>query len=387
MLWLVLCALNVTFRPEYLVGPGGMWIILLFVVCFGLGSVVSKALAINYEYSNTAASIEYFPYLRIITLVLALIGSLAVVLIIVDHFDNIKTLDLSDAIRYVAQTESGRRYHGIKRPMSFSLLNAALFSSTLFGGLLFSEQRPKSKTLAFLPIVIAIIYSIVTTAKAGAIQSGIMWLSAYISGTLYFQDRKNEEREKRNIYLLIGILVLSSIILMLTQPLRYGNSSSFELLWNGFESYILGGLPPFTSWAHSTMLLNLSPDLGKWTFPGLFEVLGIGKRLPGIYGDAFVIGHYNSNLYSAFRGLIQDFTLPGALILTFGLGIVTDRSYRSVQNHRDWSIGILAASYSFLLWSPIISLFVYNAVLIATLLFFSYTLGVAAMHRKNHLSR
>lgn len=184
ILWLALCALNVTFRPNYLVGPGGIWMILLFVICFGLGAEVSRIRGQDCNHAQAFRPLDFFPFLRIITLALALIGSLAVILIIVEHFDTIKNMNFWDALRHIAHSESVRRYSGFKRPMAFSLLNAALYSSTLFGGLLFSEQRPKSKILAFLPIVIAIIYSIVTTAKAGAIQSGIMWLSAYISGTL-----------------------------------------------------------------------------------------------------------------------------------------------------------------------------------------------------------
>jgi len=79
-----------------------------------------------------------------------------------------------------------------------------------------------------------------------------------------------------------------------------------------------------------------------------------------------------SNLYSAFRGLIQDFTFPGAILLTVTTGAIANLAYRSVKAGNIATLGILAGIYSFVFWSPIVSLFVYNAILFAAILFAFY---------------
>jgi oligosaccharide repeat unit polymerase len=305
----------------------------------------------------------------------ALIGFCAVLVIIAEHFDRVKNLEFLDGWRKIAQAENDMRYQASRRPMPFSLLNAALYSSALFGGLLFSEQRFGSKILAMLPITISVIYSIVTTAKASAIQSFVMWFSAYISGTLYFVDIRNDTGRRPELVFMACVGFLASIILLLTQSFRYGVTIATycATIGNIFESYILAGLPPFVSWVHNTSIMSLSQDMGKWTFPGLFELAGFDKRIPGIYSDVFTLDRYSSNLYTVFRGLILDFGLPASLIMTFILGIVADRAYRSVARHKATYIGILSGLYSLLLWSPIISLFVYNAVLAAVIIFAFYT--------------
>ena len=52
-------------------------------------------------------------------------------------------------------------------------------------------------------------------------------------------------------------------------------------------------------------------------------MLGLGHRIPGLFENVvdLVIGE-TSNIYTAFRPLIQDFTIPGALAVLALLGVL-----------------------------------------------------------------
>ena len=56
--------------------------------------------------------------------------------------------------------------------------------------------------------------------------------------------------------------------------------------------------------------------MGAYTFAGVFDLLGIKQRQIGVYEQYETLaGGEDTNIYTLLRGLIQDFTLPGAMPL------------------------------------------------------------------------
>jgi len=70
-------------------------------------------------------------------------------------------------------------------------------------------------------------------------------------------------------------------------------------------------------------------------------------------------------VYTLFRGLIQDFTLPGASLFGVLLGIVAGAAARSRSANHGRNVLVLAGYYSLILFSPVISLFTYNGLILA----------------------
>src|SRR5262249_22704706 len=75
-----------------------------------------------------------------------------------------------------------------------------------------------------------------------------------------------------------------------------------------------------------------------------------------------------SNIFTAFRGLLQDFTFPGAVLLSFVSGMVAAVAYGKTVAGSMRYIPLLAGYYAFVLWSPIVSILNYNSVLLALLM-------------------
>src|SRR6185369_2865976 len=166
----------------------------------------------------------------------------------------------------------------------------------------------------------------------------------------------------------LGLIALVVMVLLASLVLRYGGAAGVDLalIAERSGSYAIGPVYAFSAWVSTGGLAVSEAGFGRYSIAGIFELLGIGRRVSGFY-EYIVINDATaeSNIFSAFRGLIQDFYLPGALFLLFLLGILAQllisRRASSATSYAA-SIGLLSAIYLFVGWSPIISIFNYNGV-------------------------
>src|SRR6266850_1380359 len=170
------------------------------------------------------------------------------------------------------------------------------------------------------------------------------------------------------------------VAFVLVQMVRYAGWSSgqplavIQLLW--LDSFPYLGV--FSSWFQSNALsTSLHPALGQYTFAGVFEVLHIHTRVAGVYTEQVSIGGSTYNIYTAFRGLIEDFTVPGALLFLALVGFGAELAYRHVQSGDLLYVGLLAAFYAATLWSFVVNIFIYNSIVLAFVVLIGY-LAVAS---------
>jgi hypothetical protein len=99
---------------------------------------------------------------------------------------------------------------------------------------------------------------------------------------------------------------------------------------------------------------------------GSFDRLGIKQREIGVYDEYLVLrGGEEINIYTAFRGLIQDLTPVGAVLLAIVMGLVAGATSRSGLKHHPISLLVLAGYYACIIFSPNTSLFTYNGLILA----------------------
>lgn len=106
--------------------------------------------------------------------------------------------------------------------------------------------------------------------------------------------------------------------------------------------------------------------MGQYTFRSLFVLLRLTHARAGVY-DTFVpiTGDETSNIHTAFRGLIEDFTIIGTYVILFVLGLLSKLFYNKVKEGNLVYIAFILPIYSFILWSPIYSVFAYNSLILA----------------------
>jgi len=146
-------------------------------------------------------------------------------------------------------------------------------------------------------------------------------------------------------------------------------ASVVGLLW--LDSFPYMGV--FSSWLQGHALsVNTHPTLGQYTFAGAFDLLHIHTRVAGLYTDQVQIDGAGYNIYTAFRGLIEDFTVPGALLFLALVGFGAQIAYLRAKSGDFLSVGILAAFYAATLWSFVVDVFIYNTIVLAFLVLIGY---------------
>ena len=203
----------------------------------------------------------------------------------------------------------------------------------------------------------------------------VYWLSSYWGMKIFINGSAGPLFTKR--FILLVPLVGCAAFLAFSMVLLARHGLSLDLLapiiWPRFRGDIVGHLVAFGEWLKSRKYINLDPTFGAITFGGIFEALGIRMRVLGIYEDVIDIGTEefatDTNIYTVFRGLIEDFTLPGTLVMLFAIGLVAGHGYRMAAGRAVVGIPFLVSFYWFALWSPIAAVTTYNTLIVAYLIF------------------
>ncbi len=158
---------------------------------------------------------------------------------------------------------------------------------------------------------------------------------------------------------IFSFLVFSWIFL---QWLRGGADSNFLLypLMNTIKSAVLGSTTVFTTWLQNYKQHSLA--FGLYTFAGPMDIIGLNERQLGFYTEFVSLPNGYSNIYTAFRGLIHDFTLTGSIFICFFIGILSQLSYQRCRDGNIIWIIPLSIFFAFTLFSPFISIFSSNSV-------------------------
>jgi len=132
------------------------------------------------------------------------------------------------------------------------------------------------------------------------------------------------------------------------------------------ENYIFGSPAAFADWfGHAD---PGPPEWGARTFAGEFDLLGLKTRIAGRYLETSnIVGTESTNVYTLFRGLVEDFTPAGAVLVSVFAGWIAGFLYRwrVADSLVPW-LG-MSAFYAAFLYSPIVSFFSFNGPTLAWL--------------------
>jgi hypothetical protein len=114
---------------------------------------------------------------------------------------------------------------------------------------------------------------------------------------------------------------------------------------------------------------------GSLSFSGPFDALGLATRNAGVFDRSVMVHGRWTNIYTAFRYLVQDFSLVGPFLLACWLVVVdaTLRTLGSTALARQLAGFVIFAA----LMSGNVTPFVHNSVALAVFLSLASTLSVA----------
>ena len=109
---------------------------------------------------------------------------------------------------------------------------------------------------------------------------------------------------------------------------------------------------------------------GLYTFAGPADLFGLRERPLGFYTDVVALHHSYTNIFTAFRGMIHDFTIPGTLFLGILVGYTATVSFiKCISGHIMFLLP-LSLFYAFTLFSFLISIFSSNSTVAAWVISF-----------------
>lgn len=404
LIWTVLVYVPLVLAPDIQVWPFTLIAISIAVGVFYGGSIVGMGgLALRvfprrnvlfhdivpdlgYQHGPTVA----LPGLASLTVLGSLSGCAGLLVLLNTEGFGIADLLSGDSFTMLARAFSIARYqHDYSPPAPVRFLLMLSYAGSLFGGALFAYgTNSRKRWLGLLPFLPAAGFMALLTTRTSVLYVLILWCSAYISvAILVVGQRKALFTKSFILKFLCGIplaVMVSSLVLLA----RYGEDldSFYALIWPRVRGDIVGHLPAFSEWLHGFLREGQAPSYGAYTFAGIFDVLGIKTRSLGMYEEIVTVGQgdlaFETNIYTVLRGLVQDFTLPGSLVVLFLLGVGSGKAYRAVISGTRGMVPVLATFYCFTLWSHIVSFAAYNTLILAYLLFLAYSLGT---NRQRHV--
>jgi oligosaccharide repeat unit polymerase len=220
-----------------------------------------------------------------------------------------------------------------------------------------------------LPVLSVILFGFSQSGRAGTI---IIMLQAFAA--TYFRDlffhRANPIR--RFASRTFTLMAIGLIVFVGGQMLREGGEGSaddFVRIFHNLRGYLLGGISAFSYYVDHWM--STAPfSLGRYTFSSLYQALGLFVQAPGVYDEYAPISvtGETTNLYTAYRSLIDDFTIAGAIIFCVVMGFYSGRFFAGAMKGNFKYFGPIISLYTWALFSPLFSLTYFNSFLAAIIL-------------------
>jgi oligosaccharide repeat unit polymerase len=389
-IWFLFAGLPLIGSP-IAVAPVGM----LFVAA-ACGAVFLGAWLAQRRHSTTAGVqpqiLREPPLLGWLIAACTLMGFAVVALILFDverRAGTPRLTSLSAVVETIHQLAVARENRTWEEPTVARVLTSAMYLGPMLSGVLIGVRRTGfARWLSLAVFVPSVLVALVLTTKSSILLPMALGASSYLATSIAAGNAPTFSLKRAA--LVAGLIAVVAAAFVLIQMERYASwqSGTFtnvaKQLWLNVFPY----LGAFAMWLQANGLsTSLHPTLGQYTFAGFFDLLHIHSRVAGLYTEQIKINGAGYNIYTAFRGLIEDFTIPGALLFLALLGYGIELAYRRVKSGDVRFIGILAAFYAATLWSFVVDVFIYNTIVLAFLILIGYMVIAARPSTQRALAR
>ncbi len=364
-LWSFFILAPLIFAPQYPINSFGLWIITFFVYAVGTGSFLAKSFYKNRININSGKindkTIKPLYFMVKGMILLSLIGLVLLFYFGLSRFN--LSNSLIDLLLLPNQFSMDRYTDVVVMPTSIRILMYFLFPASLIAGIVlrFIDNRWK-KAVLFLPILLSIGYAFLLTTRSTIILSLVLWFSGFFAAKILKQEEKTNLFNIQSILLTIFFSASFIGIFVLTAWLREaGGEFIISAMVENIRAYFFGYLSSFTQWAQNYRHSYLT--MGLITFAGPADLMGLTVRGLGFYNEISILGESHTNIFTALRGIIHDYSILGGFIFFLLFGFLSTLAYmKCIQNQILWIIP-LSIFYAFTIYSPLISIFNYNSII------------------------
>lgn len=364
--WLINLGLGIIFSYKINISIQGLKLILYFIYLFDIFYLLETFLNQMHgsKEKNEINEIELYKVLKILSII-----SIFIFFILLKKL-NIKISDFFDwsVLHNKILILTNQRYKGeINLGGKIQLLIGILYSNILLLGIYSSISYRKIKDIVILNLSIYVtsIYGFLINTKATLIYISMFYFSGYCFGKVY----KKEKIKNKTIIILIFIVLTILLIMIFMMKIRSGKFDN-----NKLYIYFLGHVSASTNWINENIYTNnLQYNyIGKFTFLGPYNLLGIFKRESGVFTGFIKIGKgMETNVYSIWRNLLEDFGIFGLSLVMMISGYIFSKIYRDINESVAYQV-LYMMFISTVILSSITSIFVYNSIILAFIYLYIY---------------
>jgi oligosaccharide repeat unit polymerase len=391
LVWSFYVFLPLLFAPNYYIWPIGVWWILISIFAVSCGSAIITGFALKQHQDNKLdnihialeiknSEIKYFNGIRWVLLFSIGAGILSTIIIIWFSGRSLSVFfSPRDYIDMAVEFSVGRYSQTYIPPLLARGLSFGLYLSPVLGGMLYATRRNKlDGFLSALSIIPEMFEFIVHTTRFAFILAFILWGAGFFGTVVLFHRNRVRIFNKRIVLTMIGLVVIMGALFGVGQVIRGGEDPTKDALTETIASpntraAALGHISVFARWLNESWADDITPTFGAYTFTGLFEFLGLPTTpFVGLYSENHEVEPGGiTNIYTIFRGLIEDFTLAGSLVFLFIFGFLAGLAYINVLRGKSRWMPVLISYYGFV---PLymVSLFYRNGILFALLILYIY---------------
>ena len=371
--WSFFLIVPILFAPEFKVDQLGIWFITILTMACVAGSVIAYKPSPPKHRISVLSFEKYYRNLHRPLVVFTIISIGGLIFLFRHALNTYNFGYYSMGWVSIPNLIAVDRYSGyINYPFIIKYSLYCIYPANLLGGLLLSVRQIsfKMKALTVVPLLLALILGIIEGARTSILLGLVLFFSAWMSGAMINGSRY----EKKNPYLKLAlgsgaILIGFTSVFVLIQWLRQGMDSIIvDLLIDRIRAYFFGYLAAFTQWIGTIDSPNLSG--GLTTFAGPFNLLGVMERSLGFYDPANISLGISTNIFTALRGLVIDFSIPGSIVIAFIVGFFLQLSYQRGLSGTIINTLPISMFYAFTLYSPLISIFHYNSIFFSWIVIF-----------------
>lgn len=344
----------------------GLLYILFCIISFDLGAIiVSSQNVIKSCHANRVDYNEkYVKAIYFSVLFFSLFGAFYSIL---ENGFSLQTLLNLDSFLEMSNQNSIDRYSGEENTSALGkIISINNYTCPLVGGMVFFFFKRKIfSVLSLFPLFFS---GLAQGVKMGIITGTFMWLIGIII-SIQVLDKRLKIKMK---HIIVTIIILLSFFLLLITSMMFRigrfDIDTFEIACSKFVSYSLGHLPAFDMWFNKMDPYNIEYTFGGKLFYGITNYLGILERKQGVFTEMYVIskGGDETNVFTVFRLVIEDFGILLSIPFMFIMGIITHKIYNIFLQKKNISFGIvmMSAIYFFISWSFVTSVFAYTTYIV-----------------------
>jgi len=352
-----------------IVSPMTIWIIVLFVSSAQLGAFFSEsamvASSVNIEKRKQLSGVFTSRALRLALIfsAIALVGS---VLFVRTAFEVTDSPFSWDGFWSLGAVMYGVTIAGDAQPWWFRLMRIWAFPAVVLGGMAFvTASSWRKKSLGLLGLIPTLVMGLTLASRFATALALTCWVASYLGMKTIWN--RGSVRFRKSVWLAgAGVFVAALVMYIALGILRGNEVDSTESAYSYVASNIFGYLVVFDNFVKSSAINHHS--YGLYSLGGALELLGLAPRETAQgYEPVTLVGGATTNIFTAFRGLIEDFSYPGAVLVLTIVGILAGWAYTNTCRGKINQLPVLVAYYSFFLWSPINSAFYYNSTILGLL--------------------